>query len=59
MEFLNVNPWIAPDGDFSRCGALPATGFTKDNLMLDCGVRIGLNRHAEDFGLFTGFTVRF
>lgn len=30
-----------------------------ENLMLDAGGRIGLNGHAEDVGLFSGFTVRY
>ncbi len=30
-----------------------------DNLMFDAGVRIGLNRAAEDFGVFSGMSVRF
>ncbi len=30
-----------------------------DNVQLDAGVRIGLNDAAEDFGLFTGFSMRF
>ena len=37
-------------------------GFTyavHDNFVLDLGTQIGLNGHAEDFGLFTGFTVRY
>lgn len=39
-----------------------ATGFTfalSDNLVLDGGVRIGLNRVAPDLGLFTGMSFRF
>lgn len=37
-------------------------GFTlslSEDYVLDCGVRAGLNREAEDFGLFGGFTRRF
>ena len=30
-----------------------------DNLMFDAGVRIGLNRAAPEFGIFTGMSVRF
>ncbi len=30
-----------------------------ENLALDLGVRIGLNRHAEDFGLFLGLSIRY
>lgn len=30
-----------------------------DNLIFDAGVRIGLNRAAEDFGVFTGMSIRF
>jgi len=33
-------------------------GLSED-LVLDCGVRAGLNDHAEDVGLFGGFTRRF
>lgn len=29
------------------------------NLLLDAGAQFGLNGHAEDLGLFSGFTVRF
>lgn len=39
-----------------------AGGFTlgvNDDLILDCGTQVGLNADAEDFGLLTGFTVRF
>lgn len=38
------------------------TGLTfavTDNLVFDAGVRIGLNRPAPDFGVFTGVSVRF
>ena len=37
-------------------------GFTfsvNDHLILDCGARIGLNRAAEEVGMFVGFTKRF
>lgn len=37
-------------------------GFTyavHANLVLDAGARVGLNGHAEDVGLFSGFTVRY
>ena len=30
-----------------------------EHLILDFGVQSGLNSHAEDFGIFTGFTKRF
>ena len=39
-----------------------ATGFTfalTENLVLDGGVRLGLNREAPDFGFFTGMSLRF
>jgi Putative MetA-pathway of phenol degradation len=42
--------------------ALFDTGFTfavTDNLIFDTGVRIGLNDAAEDFGVFTGMSLRF
>jgi len=41
----------------SVAGGLTCT-LTRD-LMLDAGAQIGLNDEAEDFGLFSGFTVRF
>jgi hypothetical protein len=37
-------------------------GFTfavSDDLQLDIGGRVGLNEAAEDFGVFTGFSIRF
>ena len=39
-----------------------ASGVTRmvgANLMLDAGLRLGLNDAAEDFGLFTGWTIRY
>lgn len=39
-----------------------AGGFTlglSEDLVLDCGTQVGLNDHAEDLGIFTGFTKRF
>ncbi len=42
--------------------ALFNTGLTfsvSDNLVLDTGVRLGLNDASEDFGLFTGMSFRF
>lgn len=39
-----------------------ASGFTlglSPDLVLDCGVKLGLNDHAEDLGVFAGFTKRF
>jgi hypothetical protein len=42
--------------------ALFDTGITfavTENLIFDTGVRIGLNRAAEDFGVFTGMSIRF
>lgn len=39
-----------------------ATGFTfalNENLMLDAGVRVGLNRESPDLGIFTGMSFRF
>ena len=35
------------------------TFVVTDNLIFDTGVRIGLNRAAEDFGVFTGVSLRF
>ena len=49
-------------GTQSDYQALFDTGFTfavTDNLIFDTGVRIGLNDAAEDFGVFTGMSIRF
>lgn len=42
--------------------AFISTGLTlalSDDVMLDAGIRAGLNDAAEDFGIFTGLTLRF
>ena len=49
-------------GDDTDYQALFDAGFTfavNDNLIFDTGVRIGLNDAAEDFGVFTGMSIRF
>ena len=48
-----------PETDYQ---AIFDTGFTfavTSNLIFDTGVRIGLNEAAEDFGVFTGMSIRF
>lgn len=49
-------------GNDTNYQALFDTGLTlavTDNLMFDVGVRIGLNRPAPDFGVFSGMSFRF
>lgn len=49
-------------GDSTEYQALFDTGLTfaiTDNLIIDAGVRIGLNRAAEDFAVFSGVSIRF
>lgn len=56
LELVGIS---GADTDFQ---ALFDTGITyavSENLILDAGVRIGLNRAAEDFGVFTGMSIRF
>ncbi len=45
-----------------RYEAYVSAGFTfspVSNLQYDIGVRVGLNKHAEDFGVFTGVSIRY
>ncbi|MFT3992473.1 MAG: transporter [Luteolibacter sp.] len=58
LEYVGVAP---TDGD-SRYQASANTGLTysiSENLMLDTGVRVGLNDAAEDFGVFVGGSIRY
>jgi len=53
---------IAVTGEDIEAQFRSATGFTfalTGNLVLDGGVRLGLNRDAPDFGLFSGISFRF
>ncbi len=52
---------VAGSGDFDYQAALNGglTYAVTDDIQLDAGVRFGLNDAAEDFGVFTGFSVRF
>lgn len=55
VEYIGV----AAEDRYEASAAAGLTYLLNDNLMLDCGCRVGLNDDAEDIGLFTGFTVRF
>lgn len=49
-------------GDDTAYAASCNAGITRalsDNLVLDAGVRIGMNRAAADFGIFSGISFRF
>ncbi|MEM9079703.1 MAG: transporter [Verrucomicrobiota bacterium] len=50
---------IAAEDRYEAYFAGGLTYAVHENLLLDCGAQIGLNAHAEDLGLFTGFTVRY
>ena len=53
---------VAVAGEDADFIALFNTGITyavTDNLVFDAGVRIGLNRPAPDFGVFSGVSFRF
>ena len=47
------------DFEYIATGNLGFTYAVNDDLLLDAGVRVGLNDAAEDFGLFMGFSSRF
>ena len=47
------------DADFQGLFDAGLTFAVTDNLVFDAGVRLGLNRAAPDFGVFTGMSVRF
>lgn len=58
IEYMGV----AGSADGFKYQASFNTGLTyglTDNVQLDAGVRIGLNDAAEDFGVFTGISMRF
>lgn len=55
LEYIGV----AAEDRYEASAAAGLTWLLNENLMLDCGGRVGLNDEAEDIGLFTGFTVRF
>jgi hypothetical protein len=57
--YLELVGIAGQDADYQ---ALFDTGLTfavTENLILDAGVRIGMNRPAPDFGVFTGMSIRF
>ncbi|MCL4210127.1 MAG: transporter [Phycisphaeraceae bacterium] len=57
IEYAGV---VSADASPYRAEAI--TGFTlavTDDLMLDCGVRLGLTGDADDWGLFAGMSIRF
>lgn len=57
IEYAGV---VSADSSPYRAEAI--TGFTlavTDDLMLDCGVRLGLTGDADDWGLFAGMSIRF
>lgn len=66
---LSVTDWLGVYGELVGIAgqdadyqALFDTGLTfslSDDLVLDAGVRLGLNRAAPDFGVFTGLSIRF
>lgn len=45
--------------DYQAQVSAGVTYLIHENLAADAGLRCGLNRAAEDIGLFTGFTIRF
>ncbi|MES2995926.1 MAG: transporter [Verrucomicrobiota bacterium] len=55
LEYVGA---AAEDG-YRALGSAGLTYMLNPNLMIDGGCRIGLNDAAEDFGMFTGITVRF
>lgn len=50
---------ITGDSPYQAHGAVGFTFSVSDDLILDCGVQVGLNDAAEDLGVFAGFTRRF
>ncbi len=59
--FIEYRGVTSPESGFAYLAAFN-TGVTfdvTDNLRLDAGVRLGLNDAAEDYGVFTGFSLRF
>jgi hypothetical protein len=57
--YLELVGIVGQDADYE---ALFDTGLTlavTESLVFDAGVRLGMNRAAPDFGVFTGMSVRF
>ena len=50
---------IAGDASYQPHASGGFTFTVNENLILDCGVRVGLSSDSEDLGVFTGFTKRF
>ncbi len=55
LEYIGV----VSEGDYRASLAGGVTYAVNDDLVLDVGAQFGLNDAAEDFGAFSGFTVRF
>jgi len=47
------------DFDYQATFDAGITLSATDNLVFDAGIRVGMNEAAEDFGIFTGMSVRF
>lgn len=58
VEFIGVAGTAQTHHYQAGCNVGLTFGVTRD-IQADAGVRIGLNRAAEDFGVFTGLSVRF
>ncbi|MCU0795803.1 MAG: transporter [Akkermansiaceae bacterium] len=50
---------VLKEASYEASVAAGVTCMIHSNLMLDAGLRVGLNDAAEDFGLFTGWTIRY
>jgi hypothetical protein len=57
--YLEMVGIVGADTSYQALFDSGVTFAVTDNLILDAGVRIGLNRAAEDFGVFTGMSIRF
>jgi hypothetical protein len=57
--YLELVGIAGEDTDYQALFDAGLTFAVTDSLIFDAGVRLGLNRAAPDFGVFTGVSVRF
>jgi hypothetical protein len=57
--YLELVGIAGQDTDYQALFDAGLTFAVTDNLIFDAGVRLGMNRAAPDFGVFTGMSIRF